>query len=71
MVLSEADKKILNAICGIGRDNISMKEIADRLGITYSYMMRRKSQIAHNNGYATTLGMMIDFVKEKAKGDAD
>lgn len=43
-----------------------MKQIADRLGISYSYLMRRQAEIAHNNGYATTLGLLIDYTKETA-----
>ena len=63
MRLTERDKKILDSIVSIGRRNTSMKEIADALGISYSYLMKRRTAMAHNNGYATPLGLMIDYAK--------
>lgn len=66
MILTDNDRAILDAICDIGRDNISMKEIADRLGISYSYLMHRKTEIARNNGYATTQGMLIDYARGRS-----
>ena len=55
---------ILDTICRIGRKNLSMKEIADSLGISYSYLMRRKVEIAHNNGYQTFIGFLCEYVRE-------
>lgn len=69
MVLTSRDRDILEAIYQVGRSNTSMKEIAESLGISYSYMMRRRTEIAHNNGYATVLGLMIDYVKERQSSD--
>lgn len=66
MILTDNDRAILDAICDIRRDNISMKEIADRLGISYSYLMHRKTEIARNNGYATTQGMLIDYARGRS-----
>ena len=67
MVLTKRDESILDALCNIGRGNISTKEIADGLGISYSYLMRRKAEIAHNNGYATSLGLIIDYARERER----
>lgn len=65
MILTDNDRVILDAICDIGKKNTSMKEIADRLGISYSYLMHRKIEIARNNGYATTQGMLIDYARNR------
>ena len=67
MHLTRRDKAILDSICRIGKGNVSMKEIAETLGISYSYMMRRKAEIARNNGYATPLGLLIDYAKEQTQ----
>ena len=69
MILTDPDKRILDAICNIGRSNVSMKEIASSLGISYSYLMRRKTEIAHNNGYYTTIGMLIDYARQRKSSD--
>ena len=71
MWLTERDKKILDSIISIGRRNTSMKEIADSLGISYSYLMKRRSAMARNNGYATSLGLMIDYAASVKKNPDD
>lgn len=66
MVLTSNDLKLLTRITKIGKGNISMKEVASSLGISYGYMMRRLETIAKNNGYHTTRGFLIDYAVEQA-----
>lgn len=54
----------MDSIVSIGKDNISMKQIADRLGITYNHLMKKREEIAWKNGYATQLGCIIDYAME-------
>ncbi len=65
MNLTNKDKMIMETIADIGRTNTSMKQVADRLDISYGYLMRRKVEIAHNNGYKTFTGFLVDYTKEK------
>lgn len=44
-----------------------MKEVADMLGISYSYLMKRRTAMAKNNGYATPMGLIIDYAREKER----
>ncbi len=55
---------MMDAIVSIGRDNTSMKEVADRLGITYSHMMQTRSNMVRRNGYSTFLGFLCDYLRE-------
>ena len=61
MKLTKRDREIMDAIVSIGKGNVSMKEIADSLGITYDHLMHVRREIANKNGYATFLGFVCDY----------
>lgn len=64
------EKEMMDAIVSIGKRNLSMKEIANSLGVSYGYFMRKREEIAWKNGYATQLGCIIDYAVERAKMNA-
>lgn len=66
MKLTKREKEIMDAIISVGKDNVSMKEIADKLGISYNHMMKVKYFIMVKNQYSTPLGLIIDYAKEAA-----
>ena len=66
MVLTKREKEIMDAIVSIGKENVSMKEIASRLGITYNHLMKVKYLIMLKNHYATPIGLIVDYAKESA-----
>lgn len=61
MKLTKRDREIMDAIVSIGKENVSMKEVADRLGITYDHLMHVRIEIARKNGYCTFIGFMCDY----------
>ena len=69
MRLTKREKEIMDAIVSVGKENVSMKEIASRLGITYNHMMKVKYLIMLKNNYATPLGLIVDYARESASGD--
>lgn len=69
MRLTKREKEIMDAIVSVGKENVSMKEIASRLGITYNHMMKVKYLIMLKNNYATPLGLIVDYARESAFND--
>ena len=67
MILTDREKRIMEEISAIGRANISMKQIADRLGVSYDYLLHKRCEILRKNGYLTFTGFLCDYVRETAK----
>lgn len=67
MLLSEREREIMEAMSSIGKRNISMKEIASSLGITYNHLMKKRAIMQAKNGYSTFIGFVCDYVKEERK----
>lgn len=63
IILTRREIEIMDKIASIGRTNISMKQIADSLGLKYWYLMRKRSEMMKRNGYGTFLGFICDFVR--------
>ena len=55
--------KISNWI--IGKSNISMKQIAFNVGISYDQLRHRKSEMVSRNGFGTFLGFYHAFITEE------
>lgn len=67
MILTDREKEIMEAISSIGRRNISMKQIADYLGISHNHLRHKKMEMIRKNGYYTFMGFLCDYVKEKER----
>lgn len=67
MDLTEKDREILKAIMGIGKSNISMKQIASNVGISYDQLRHRKSEMVSRNGFGTFLGFYHAFITEETE----
>ena len=63
ITLTRREVEIMDKITSIGRTNISMKQIADSLGLKYWYLMKKRSEMMKRNGYWTFLGFVCDFVR--------
>lgn len=69
MDLSERERELIEAIASIGKKNISMKEIASSLGISYKHFINQRMYIAHKNGYHSFAGFLCDYVREQEIGE--
>lgn len=69
MDLTEKDREILEEIMGIGKKNISMKQVASNVGISYDQLRHRKSDMVNRNGFGTFLGFYHAFIIEEIKKD--
>ena len=63
MNLTKREREMIDAIASIGKENVSMKEISDRLGVTYDHLMHMRNNIARKNGYSTFIGFICDYVR--------
>ena len=63
MNLTKREMEMIDAIVSIGKENVSMKEISDRLGVTYDHFMHTRNNIAKKNGYSTFIGFICDYVR--------
>ena len=55
---------MIEAVANIGKQDISMKQIADDLGMSYDYFAHKRMQIARKNGYHTFIGFLCDYVRK-------
>lgn len=69
MNLTDREIQIMEAISSIGKGNLSMKELADKLCISYDYLLHKKCEMVQKNGYLTFTGFLCDYVREKAMED--
>ena len=46
MNITDREKEMLDAIASIGKQNLSMKDIADSLGISTEYLINKRGLIA-------------------------
>lgn len=65
VVLSPKQREVVESIATIGKQDIPMKELASRLGLSYRVMMRYKEEAMKRNGYTSWDGFLADFVKDE------
>ena len=65
MHLTDREEEIMEELSTIGRRNLSLKQIADSLGISFDYLCHKKVSMARKNGYFTFTGFLCDYVREK------
>ena len=58
---------MIEAVANIGKQDISMKQIADDLGMSYDYFAHKRMQIARKNGYHTFIGFLCDYVRNQSE----
>lgn len=60
--LTGRERELLESIATIGRQDISMSMLADRMHITYKSLMRMRSQIVMRNGYYSFEALLCDYI---------
>lgn len=65
MILTDREKEIIDKVVSIGKTNVSMKQVADSLGISLDYLNHKKCEIVRKNGYFTFIGFICDYLREK------
>lgn len=69
MNITDREKEMLDAIASIGKQNLSMKDIADSLGISTEYLINKRGLIAKKNGYYSFIGFICDYVREQERNE--
>lgn len=69
MNLTEKDRKMLYAIMAIGKRNVSMKQIASDIGMSYDQFRHRKCDMVARNGFGTFIGFYQAFIIEELGKD--